>query len=40
MTAMTKSELLEFADENGIDGVDGKMTKAAIIKTIEEAETE
>lgn len=37
---MTKTELLGYADENGIDGVDGKMTKAAIIKTIEEAETE
>jgi hypothetical protein len=31
---MTKSELIDYASENGID-VDGRMTKAAIIDTIE-----
>lgn len=31
---MTKQELLDYAEENGIDGVDSKMTKAEIYNTI------
>ena len=37
---MTKTELLDYASENGIGGVDGRMTKATIIDKIEKAETE
>ena len=31
---MTKAELLEFAKNNGIDGVDGSMLKADILEVI------
>lgn len=31
---MTKAELLEFAEENGIDGVDSTMLKADIYEII------
>lgn len=37
---MTKTELLDYASENGIEGVDGRMTKATIIDKIENAEAE
>ena len=33
--AMTKKELLEYADEHGVDGVKGSMRKADIIAVIE-----
>lgn len=33
---MTKAQLLELAGELGVDGVSGRMTKAAIIQAIEE----
>lgn len=33
---MTKSQLLELAGALGVEGVSGRMTKAAIIQTIEE----
>lgn len=35
---MTKTQLLNYAKENGVDGVSGSMRKAEIIKAIEEAE--
>lgn len=35
---MTKSQLLDYAEANGVDGVSGSMRKADIIKTIEGAE--
>jgi hypothetical protein len=31
---MTKAELLEFAEQNGIDGVDSSMLKAEIYEII------
>lgn len=34
---MTKSELLEFAEANGIDGVDSSMLKADILAVIKAA---
>ena len=34
---MTKAQLLDYADEHGIDGVSGAMKKADIISTIEGA---
>jgi len=34
---MTKAQLLDYAAENGITGVSGRMTKADIINAIEEA---
>lgn len=40
LTNMTKAELLEYANENGIEGVDGRMNKATIIEKIENTETE
>lgn len=33
---MTKAQLLDYANENGVDGVSGAMKKADIIATIEE----
>lgn len=35
---MTKAELLDYAANNGIEGVDGSMRKKDIIETIETAE--
>ena len=34
LSSMTKAELLAFAKENGIDGVDSSMLKAEIYETI------
>jgi hypothetical protein len=34
LSSMTKAELLAFAEENGIDGVDSSMLKADIYNTI------
>ena len=34
---MTKAQLLDYAAENGIDGVKGSMLKADILKTVKEA---
>jgi hypothetical protein len=34
---MTKAQLLEYAEENGISGVSSSQKKADIIATIEEA---
>lgn len=34
LSSMTKAELLAFAEENGIDGVDSSMLKAEIYNTI------
>lgn len=33
---MTKQELLDYAAGQGVEGVSGRMTKAAIINAIEE----
>ena len=35
LESMTKKELLEYADEHGVDGVKGSMRKADIIAVIE-----
>lgn len=35
---MTKTELLDYADENGVEGVSGSMRKADILAAIKEAE--
>ena len=32
---MTKAQLLNYAEENGVEGVSGSMRKADIIKAIE-----
>lgn len=37
LSSMTKAELLAYAEENGIDGVDSSMLKADIYNTIVEA---
>lgn len=37
LNGMTKAQLLDYANENGVDGVSGGMKKADIIATIEEA---
>ena len=34
LSSMTKAELLAFAEENGIDGVDSSMLKAELYETI------
>ena len=34
LSTMTKAELLAFAEENGIDGVDSSMLKAEIYEII------
>jgi hypothetical protein len=34
LSSMTKAELLEFAEQNGIDGVNSSMLKADIYNTI------
>jgi len=34
---MTKAQLLQLADEEGVDGLSGSMKKADIIDAIEEA---
>lgn len=34
LSSMTKAELLEFAEANGIEGVDSSMLKADIYNTI------
>ena len=34
LSSMTKAELLAFAEENGIDGVDSSMLKAEIYEII------
>ncbi len=34
LSSMTKAELLTFAEENGIDGVDSSMLKAEIYEII------
>lgn len=34
---MTKAQLLQYAEDNGIDGVTGSMTKAEILAVIREA---
>ena len=35
---MTKEQLLTYAEEHGIDGVDGAMLKADILAVIQNAE--
>lgn len=35
--SMTKAELLAYADENGIEGVNSSMLKADILAVIKEA---
>lgn len=37
---MTKAQLLEYANENGVEGVKSSMTKAQIIEAIEGSETD
>lgn len=37
LSSMTKAELLAYAEENGIEGVDSSMLKADIYNTIVEA---
>lgn len=37
LDGMTKAQLLDYAAENGVDGVSGAMKKADIIATIEGA---
>lgn len=37
LSGMTKAQLLDYADENGIDGVSSSMRKADILETIEGA---
>ncbi len=37
LSGMTKAQLLDYADENGIDGVSSSMRKADILGTIEGA---
>ena len=37
LKSMTKAELLEFAEANGIEGVSGSMLKAEIYNAIVEA---
>ena len=36
-SSMTKAQLLEYAEENGIEGVSGSMLKADILAIIEES---
>ncbi len=36
MSSMTKAELLAYADANGIEGVNGSMLKADILRVIKE----
>ena len=36
LSGLTKAQLLELAGEMGVEGVSGRMTKAAIINAIEE----
>lgn len=36
---MTKAQLIEYAEANGIEGVTSSMTKAAIIEVINESES-
>lgn len=38
LDSMTKAELLAYAKENGIEGVNSSMLKADIYKAIKEAE--
>ena len=38
LSDMTKAELLDYAESNDIEGVDGSMRKKDIIETIEAAE--
>ena len=38
LSEMTKAELLDYAENNDIEGVDGSMRKKDIIETIENAE--
>ncbi len=35
MPSMTKSQLLDYAEEKGIEGLSSRMTKAVIIEKIE-----
>lgn len=35
LLGMTKTQLLNYAADNGVDGVSSRMTKAAIIEAIE-----
>lgn len=37
LSSMTKAELLAYAEDNGIEGVDSSMLKADIYNTIVEA---
>ena len=34
MTSMTKAQLLNYASENGIEGVSSRLTKSTIIEKI------
>lgn len=35
LSSMTKKELLQYAEDNGVDGVTSRNTKAEIIEAIE-----
>ena len=37
LSKMTKAQLLEYARDNGVDGVSGSMKKADILTAIKEA---
>lgn len=37
MTSMTKAQLLDYANENGVEGVSSRQTKSTIIEKIEAA---
>lgn len=37
LSTMTKAQLLDYAAENNVDGVSSRLTKSAIIETIEAA---
>lgn len=37
LSGMTKAQMLEYAEENGIKGVSGRMNKADIMEVIQNA---
>lgn len=36
LNSMTKAQLIDYADQLGIDGVSSRMTKAQIIEVVQE----
>ena len=38
LESMTKAQLLEYAEEHGIQGVDGRLKKAEILEVIRNAD--